>query len=93
MDAQGATVRWVDHSGMYADAVTKKNGCVPLLQMLMRTVRICITEESVTLEKQKIESLVTKQFVQDASRPSDASCDGCPTKIDRYLMMGVRVSV
>ena len=25
MDAQGATVRWVDHSGMYADAMTKKN--------------------------------------------------------------------
>ena len=53
MDAQGATVRWVDHSGMYADAVTKKNGDVPLLQMFMRTGRICITEESVTLEKHK----------------------------------------
>ena len=24
MDAQGAKVRWVDHSGMYADAMTKK---------------------------------------------------------------------
>ena len=24
MDAQCATVRWVDHSGMYADAMTKK---------------------------------------------------------------------
>ena len=77
MDAQGATVRWMDHN-------------VPLLQMLMRTGRFCITEESVTLEKHKIESLVTKQFVQDASRPSDASCDGCPTKIDRYLMIGVQ---
>ena len=51
MDAQGATVRWVDHSGMYADAMTKRNGNVPLLQMLMRTGRISITEESVTLEK------------------------------------------
>ena len=51
MDAQGATVRWVDHSGMYADAMAKRNGNVPLLQMLMRTGRICITEESVTLEK------------------------------------------
>ena len=69
MDAQGAMVRWVDHSGMYADAMTKKNGNVLLLQMLMRTGRICITEDSVTLEKHKIESLVTKQFVQDASRP------------------------
>ena len=53
MDAQGALVRWVDHSGMYADAMTKRNGNVPLLQMLMRTGRICITEESITLEKHK----------------------------------------
>ena len=29
MDAQGASVRWVDHSGMYADAMTKRNGNVP----------------------------------------------------------------
>ena len=53
MDAQGAMVRWVDHSGMYADAMTKKNGNVPLLQMLLRTGRRCITEESITLEKHK----------------------------------------
>ena len=37
MDTQGATVRWVDHSGMYADAMTEKNCNVPLLQMLMRS--------------------------------------------------------
>ena len=78
---------------MYADAMMKKNGNVPLLQMLVGTGRICITEESVTLEKHKIESLATKQFVQDASRPGDASCDGCSTNIDRYLLMDVRVSV
>ena len=53
MDAQGAMVRWVAHSGMYADAMTKKNGNVPLLQMLLRTGRICITEETITLEKHK----------------------------------------
>ena len=53
VDAQGAMVRWVDHSGMYADAMTKRNGNVPLLQMLMRTGRICITEGSVTLETHK----------------------------------------
>ena len=53
-DAQCATVRWVDHSGMHADAMTKKNGNVPLLQMLVRTGRICITEESVTLEINKL---------------------------------------
>ena len=35
MDAQDATVRWVDHSGMYADAMTKRNGNVPLPQILM----------------------------------------------------------
>ena len=90
MDAQGVTVRWVDHSGMYA--MTKKNGDVPLLQMLMRTGRICITQESVTLVKQS-ESLVAKQFVPDASRSGDASCDGCSTEIDRYLLMNVRISV
>ena len=72
MDVQGATVRWVDHSGMYADAVTKQNGSVPLLQMLMRTGRTCITEESVTSGEAQIESLLTKQFVQDASRPGAA---------------------
>ena len=44
-NAQEATVRWVDHSGMCADAMTKRNGNVPLLQMLMRTGRICITED------------------------------------------------
>ena len=49
MDAQ----RWVDHS-VYADAMTKKNGNVPLLQKLMRTGRTCITEESVTFEKHKL---------------------------------------
>ena len=54
MDAQGATVRWVDHRNMYADPMTKKNGNVPLFQMPMRTWRICITEESVTLEKHKL---------------------------------------
>ena len=92
MDAQGVTVRWVDNSGMYADAMTKKNGDVPLLQMLMRTGRICITEESVTLVKQS-ESLVAKQFVLDASRSCDASCDGWSTEIDHYLLMDVRISV
>ena len=32
VDEQGATVRLVDHSGMSADAMTKKNGSVSLLQ-------------------------------------------------------------
>ena len=47
----------VDHSGMYADAMTKRNGNLPLLQMLMRTGRICITAESATLEKHKADPI------------------------------------
>ena len=51
--AQDATVMWMDHNGMYADGMTK-NGNVPLLQMLMRTGRICITEEAAILERHKL---------------------------------------
>ena len=53
LDAQNGEVRWVDHSGMYADAMTKRNGNIPLLQTLMRTGRVCITEEAATLEKHR----------------------------------------
>ena len=55
MDAHGATVRWVDHSGMYADAKTKRNGNIPLLQILMRTGRICITEEAAIMERHRVQ--------------------------------------
>ena len=55
MEAQGATVRWVDHGGMYADAMTKRNGNVPLLQILMRRSRICITEEAAILERHQLQ--------------------------------------
>ena len=55
MEAQGATVRWVDHGGMYADAMTKRNGNIPLLQILMRTGRICITEEAAILERHQLQ--------------------------------------
>ena len=55
MEAQGATLRWVDHDGMYADAMTKRNGNVPLLQILMRTGRICITEEAAVLERHQLQ--------------------------------------
>ena len=51
LDAQDGDVRWVDHKGMYADAMTKRKGNLPLLQILMRTGRACITEETATLEK------------------------------------------
>ena len=62
LDAQGAEVRWVDHRGMYADAMTKRDGNVPLLQTLLRTGRICITEESATLEKHR-----DSEFVRSSS--------------------------
>ena len=78
---------------MYADAMTKKNGNVPLLQVLMRTGRICLTEEFSHSGETQIESLVAKQFVQDASRPREASSDGCSTKIDRHFLMDVCVFV
>ena len=55
MEAQGATVRWVDHGGMYAAAMTKRNGNVPLLQIMMRTGRICITEEAAILERHQLQ--------------------------------------
>ena len=35
MDAQGATVRWVDHSGMYGDAMRKRSCNIPLLQIFL----------------------------------------------------------
>ena len=54
MDAQDATVRWVDHSGMHADVMTKKNGNVPLLQILKRTGRMRITEEVAILDKHNL---------------------------------------
>ena len=54
MEVQGASVRWVDHGGMYADAMTKRNGNIPLPQILMRTGRICITEEA-ALERHQMQ--------------------------------------
>ena len=53
LEQQSGKVRWVDHSGMYADCLTKRNGNAPLMQALMKTVIICLTEESLTLEKHK----------------------------------------
>ena len=75
MEAQGATVRWVDHGGMYADAMTKRNGNVPLLQILMRTGRICITEEAAILERHQLQpssrSSSSKTRVDPASQSND----------------------
>ena len=75
MEAQGATVRWVDHDGMYADAMTKRNGNVPLLQILMRTGRICITEEAAILERHQLQpsssSSSSKTRVDPAAQSND----------------------
>eukprot|EP00969_Alexandrium_andersonii_P278920 12327323-Alexandrium_andersonii.AAC.1 len=49
LDAQDGEVRWVDHCGMCVDALTKRGGNVPLLQVLMRTATAGIAEESATL--------------------------------------------
>ena len=48
---QDGEVRWVDHIGMYDDALTKKNGNIPLIQLLMRTGKLVIHEEKLTLQK------------------------------------------
>ena len=73
MDAQGATIRWVDHSGMYADAMTKRNGNTPLLQTLMRTGRVCITEESATLEKHRTDTKARSSSSKTWSDPAASS--------------------
>ena len=75
MEAQGATVRWVDHGGMYADAMTKRNGNIPLLQILMRTGRICITEEAAILKRHQMQpssrSSSSKTRVDPAAQSND----------------------
>ena len=75
MEAQGPTVRWVDHGGMFADAMTKRNGNIPLLQILMRTGRICITEEAAILERRQMQpssrSSSSKTRVDSAAQSND----------------------
>jgi len=51
LNDQDGEVRWVDHIGMYADALTKKNGNIPLIQLLMKTGKLIIHEEKLTLQK------------------------------------------
>ena len=51
LNDQDGEVRWVDHIGMYADALTTRNGDTPLIQLLMRTGRLIIHEEKLTLLK------------------------------------------
>jgi hypothetical protein len=80
MDAQGATVRWVDHSGMYADAMTKRNGNIPLLQTLMRTARICITEESAILEKHKLQPGTRSSSSKTLTDPAEEAARRTATK-------------
>jgi hypothetical protein len=51
LNDQDGEVRWVDHIGMYADALTKRNGNIPLIQLLMKTGKLIIHEEKLTLQK------------------------------------------
>jgi hypothetical protein len=55
---------------MYADAMTKRGGNVPLLHMLMRTGRVCITEETATLEKHKIDPKSRNSHSKSAVDPA-----------------------
>ena len=74
LDSQEADVRWVDHTGMYADALTKRGGNVPLLQTLLRTARIAITEESATLEKHRTSATPrssSSKTYTDPAQPED----------------------
>ena len=50
LNDQDGEVRWVDHIGMYADALTKRNGNIPLIQLLMKTGKLIIHEEKLTLQ-------------------------------------------
>ena len=72
LDAQGGQVRWVDHSGMYADAMTKRGGNIPLLQTLMKTGRIAITKESTALEQMRRGSS-SKTYTDPAADNATAS--------------------
>ena len=78
MDAQDATVRWVDHSGTRADAMTKRNGNVPLLQMLMRTGRMCITDEAVILENHKLNGSSRNSSSKTRVDPATQGYEECP---------------
>ena len=46
LNDQDGEVRWVDHIGMYVDAPTKRNGNIPLIQLLMKTGKLIIHEEN-----------------------------------------------
>ena len=62
---------------MYADALTKRDGNVPLLQTIMRTTRICITEVSATLEKHKLDPKSRSSHSKTRSDPAvkeDSEC-------------------
>ena len=72
LDAQNGEARWVDHSGMYADAMTKRNGNVPLLQMLMRTGRVCITEMAAILEKHRLDPKSRSSQAKTRVDPAEA---------------------
>ena len=60
LDAQGGVIRWVGHPGMYSDCLTKRNGNHPLMQHLLRTGRLAVTEEAVTLAANQVSGKSSK---------------------------------
>ena len=54
LNDQDGEVRWVDHIGMYADALRKRNGNIPLIQLLMRTGSSSFTKKSLRYRSIKI---------------------------------------
>ena len=80
LDAQGAEVRWVDHHNMYADALTKRDGNVPLLQTLLKAGRICITEESAILEQHRDGSVIRSSSAKTRHDPAERSETGPKSK-------------
>ena len=59
---------------MYADGMTKRGGNIPLLQTLMKTGRVCITEESATLERHRTDSKPRSSSSKTWTDP--AECEG-----------------
>ena len=55
---------------MYADAMTKRNGNIPLLQMLQKTGKVCITEESATLAKHKVDPKTRNSSLKTKADPA-----------------------
>eukprot|EP00969_Alexandrium_andersonii_P067926 2996704-Alexandrium_andersonii.AAC.1 len=57
---------------MYVDALTKRGGNVPLLQVLMRTATAGFTEESTTLARHQADPKARSSSAKTRTNPADA---------------------